>query len=246
MDRSAGPALRWLRALLVAVLSVAGAAIGHVSADGLLPGWGALATLLLVSVAVSASVLGRPATTARVVTLLVAGQTFIHAALTAMAGHKGDPARAFAAPRPLPVSPDLADTGRRVGSLYDQLHYDEPALAHMTVPSPVQHLLSDLTGANALMALAHLAAAAAVGLWLAMGERALWTVLALTSDRFQVLVRAIIGDHSTILRSLSRATSGMHRVPQLLDAEQTDHAQPKLLLLSRAVVRRGPPRLLAA
>ena len=34
--------------------------------------------------------------------------------------------------------------------------------------------MADLTGAHAVMALAHLAAAVLVGLWLAVGERALW------------------------------------------------------------------------
>jgi len=37
------------------------------------------------------SLLGRPASTVRLLALLMAAQTFIHGTLTALAGHRGDP-----------------------------------------------------------------------------------------------------------------------------------------------------------
>lgn len=246
MDREAGLALRWARALLLACVSLAGGALGHVSADGLLPEAGGLAALFLVATCAAASMLGRPASTLRVVLLLVVGQTLIHLALAAMAGHHGDSARPSEPPAPRPATPDLADPGHRVGPLYDQLHPDPPVLEHLAVPSALQHGLAELTGANALMALAHLAAAAAVGVWLALGERALWTVLALTGQRVQALVRAAIGSHRLVCQTLS-GLACMQR-PDLLSvsAVLTNQKAPRLLLLSRAVVRRGPPALLTA
>ena len=246
MDRSAGPALRWLRALLLAAVSVAGGAFAHVAADGLLPGWGALAALFLLSAVVAASLLGRPASTARVVSLLMVGQTLIHGTLTAMAGHEGASARDTAAPGLRPGAVDLEDGDHRVGSLHDQLHNDPPVLEHLTVPSPLQHVLADLNGPNALMALAHLVAAAAVGLWLAMGERALWTVLALASHRVERLVHAAIGAYFESLRATSECACAKRPDSVPANTLRADRRPPRLLLLCRALVRRGPPYLRAA
>jgi hypothetical protein len=242
MDRQAGLVLRWARALLLAGVSVAGGALGHVSADGLLPGASGLAALFLVATCAAAAMLGRPASTLRVVLLLVVGQTLIHVALAAMAGHHGDSAMPPEPPRP--AMPDHADTGPR--SLHDQIHPDPPVLEYLAVPGSLQHVLAELTGANALMALAHLAAAAAVGLWLALGERALWTVLALTGQRVQVLVRAAIGSHLEGCQALSELACRQR--PNLVPASAVlpNQKAPRLLLLSRAVVRRGPPPLLTA
>jgi len=53
-------------------------------------------------------------------------------------------------------------------------HGEEPATGHG--PEWLEHLTSDLSGPHALMALAHAAAAGLVGLWLAAGERALWSL----------------------------------------------------------------------
>lgn len=244
MDRKAGLALRWARALLLACVSVAGGALGHVSADGLLPGAGGLAALFLVATCAAAAMLGRPASTLRVVVLLVVGQTLIHVALAAMAGHHGDSAKPSGPPRP--AIPDLADTGPRAGSLHDQLHPDPPVLEHLALLGSIHHVLAELTSANALMALAHLAAAAAVGLWLALGERALWTVLALTGQRVQVLVRAAIGSHLEACQTLSELACTQRPDPVPTGAVLANQEAPRLLLLSRAVVRRGPPPLLTA
>jgi hypothetical protein len=174
------------------------------------------------------------------------GQTLIHVALTMTAGHEGAPAPDPSATTSRPVPPDLADSGRRVGSLYDQLHRDPPVLEHLTVPSPLQHVFADLTGANAVMALAHLAAAAAVGVWLASGERALWTVLALTSHGVEALVRAAIGAYVEVIETLSGLACTYRPGTAPRSAVLVSLGPPKLLRLSRAIVRRGPPRLLAA
>jgi hypothetical protein len=246
MDRKAGFALRWARALLLACVSVAGGALGHVSADGLLPGVGGLAALFLVATCAAAAMLGRPASTLRVVLLLVVGQTLIHVALAAMAGHHGDSAGPPELSAHRPAMPDLADAGARVGFLHDHLHPDPPVHEHLAVLGSMQHVFAELTSANALMALAHLAAAAAVGLWLALGERALWTVLALTGQQVQVLVRAAIGSHLEGCQTLSELACRQRPDPVPGNAVLANQEAPRLLLLSRAVVRRGPPPLLTA
>jgi hypothetical protein len=60
-------------------------------------------------------------------------------------------------------------------------HDEEPVPPGAT--AAVHHLVADLTGRDALMALAHAVAAALVGLWLAAGERALFTVVHLLRSR---------------------------------------------------------------
>src|SRR3712207_8594820 len=47
-------------------------------------------------------------------------------------------------------------------------------LPYTTLFRSVHHLIEDMTGPHAAMAVGHVAAAALVGLWLAAGERALW------------------------------------------------------------------------
>jgi hypothetical protein len=69
-------------------------------------------------------------------------------------------------------------------------HEAEPPGPVMTGPALwLHHLGEDLTPAHAVMALAHGAAAAAVGLWLARGEDALWLLVALAGQVMAPLVR---------------------------------------------------------
>lgn len=171
MDRTAGGALRWTRALLLAVVAMGSGVVAHLSAGGLMPGPAALVVLFTGCLAFAASCLGRPASTLRVVLLTVGGQTLVHGTLTALSGHRGDPPLRRVASTPFPLSTPVPGSGRR-GSYFDLVY----APAHRTttdqlaVPAPVQHLMADLTGPHALMALAHLAAAVLVGLWLAVGS----------------------------------------------------------------------------
>ncbi len=251
MDLPAAPALRWARAMLLAAVCMISGAVAHVSAGGLLPGFTALLVLFGLWLGVVASLLARPASTLRIVVLLIAGQTFIHGAMTALAGHKGDP---------LPGGPSLdapgvelgklqltvhADRGRRVGSLQDQLYpgQHDTALA-LTVPLPVQHLVADMTGPHALMALAHIAAAAAVGLWLAMGERALWTVIVLTVGGTGDVVRHIVAVCDALVGGLSGLVATVRLPPWARVLVERSCLPPLGRGLSRIVVRRGPPALL--
>jgi hypothetical protein len=220
MDEPAGVLLRWCRSAALAAVAMSAGVMGHLSAGGLMPGASALVLVFACCVGGAAVFLGRPASRLRVVGLLVGGQTFVHGTLTALAGHRGDPPLGYA------HQPD----GRHL----------QPAL-----PYPVQHLVADMTGAHAGMALAHLAAAVLVGLWLAMGERALWTVLRLTAD---VGGRLLAPASATWLTALvvSQVVAGAARSLSRRRPISCDRAvAPTARALSRTVVRRGPPATLA-
>jgi hypothetical protein len=248
VDAMAGAALRWSRAALLAVVAMGSGVVGHVSAGGLMPGRMALAVLFCLCLLTAGALLGRPASTLRVVVLVVAGQTFIHGALTALSGHRGDPPLART-PAPETPAAELTATGdvRRVGSLYDQVYPNRPASTQteLTVPAPVQHLLADLTGPNAAMAVAHLVAAVLVGLWLARGEQALWALLAFAAHGVRELLVRTLVSHYDRLAGLVRVGHG--GVSLRLATEAWRHTKPaRIALLARSVVRRGPPALLAA
>ena len=212
-----------------------GGAVGHVSADGLLPGAPVLAGLSVVTLVLCAALLHRPASRRRVVALLVAGQTAVHLARTVTAGHVGDQTATAAHPVGTGALPVI--DGRRVGSLMDS--YDAAVGGCAATPVlPVGHLVSDLSdlSAHAPMMLAHLAAAALVGLWLAAGERALWSLVAMAS-------RAALGP----LAVASAAARAVVASPAAAVPVATEARPPQVpVLLARVVVRRGPPALLAA
>ena len=247
VNESAGTVLRWCRAVLLATMALAAGVAAHLGADGLMPARRDLVILFLVCATAGAFFLGRPASRLRVVLLLVAGQTFIHGGLTALAGHRGDPPL-VRVPAAAPVVPDFrtaSGAGGRVGSLLDQFYAGQPGLAtgervQLAVPHPVQHLLADLTGAHALMAVGHLAAAVVVGLWLAMGERALWTVLTLAGE---LVVRTL----EPLVRWLGAVGATQLVGTALRDALRRVLPTRRVLppawqrALSRTSVLRGPP-----
>jgi hypothetical protein len=238
LDR-ATPALRWSRALVLAGVAYALGLAAHLSAGGLVPGPVGLGVLFALTLVGSAGFLGRAASTLRVTALLMGGQAFIHAALTASAGHAGDPATHAVSPV-APVDPTAV---ARRGSLYDvyarATHARTGAADGPGVPDWAQHLADDLTGPHALMAIAHLVAAALVGLWLASGERALWGLVRLSRQAFAATLRHL----SAALGTVTAATPRTDVVVRLdgLPARRL-HAS----LLGTTHARRGPPALLAA
>jgi hypothetical protein len=231
-DRPVDAALLWSRAAVVGLLAFGLGVVGHLSADGLLPGPGFLVALAVGSVLFSGPMLARRASTARLVTLVVGGQTVTHLGLSMTAGHVGDPRPAAGATgyldgyaATLPVI-----DGRRVGSLLDAYRVAaEPA--HSSTPALPGHLIADMS-AHAPMMVAHLAASAIVGLWLAYGERCLWTVIALTGRRL-VLAWAI-------------ATPPVLPVRRLLAVVDRVPSVPRSAWLVRPLSRRGPPEAYAA
>lgn len=255
MDQTAGLALRWLRAVLLGAVAMATGLAAHVSANGRLTGPAALAVVLLVTCVGAALVLGRPASALRIVGIVTTGQLFVHGALTSMVGHRGDaPLVRGHTPPPLPMTPTLpvgAPGGRRVGSLFAQTYAGRSDGQHpqLVLPDPVQHLLADLTGPHAAMAVAHLVAAALLGWWLARGERLLWNVVALTAAGATDLgrtTRHAVGSfaHSTavLAQTLSLAQGPVGTRGSTPPASLACRGR----LLSCALVRRGPPAPCAA
>jgi hypothetical protein len=232
--------LLWGRAGVLAGFTFLVGALGHVTGGGLLPGLPGLALLLVVGTALAATFLTRPASTRLLVSLVVGGQVLVHGALSLTAGHAGGPAGAHhAAPAPAPATAAApagglpTSAGGRVGSLQD--HYEAtvhvPKATGLTVPDPT--VLLDAMLGHLPMFLAHAAAGVLVGLWLAAGERAVWTLLALA-------VRTVLAP-LVVLLPLTPARrprpAVVHRHPL--------HRTP-LDRVARSVVRRGPPALPAA
>ncbi len=102
-----------------------------------------------------------------------------------------------------------------------------PATAALPMPRWMLHLTEDVTGPHAAMALAHAAAAAVVGLWLARGEHAVWTLVRLAGRSL-----ALPGGPAAL-----PVVAGPSR------AVPTDHTLLPLpsRTLGRTLRRRGPP-----
>ncbi|MBB6629829.1 hypothetical protein H5V45_21100 [Nocardioides sp. KIGAM211] len=233
MESRMDPAVLGARALVLASVTCFLGIAGHVGADGLLPGAPTLALLVAGVAVASLALLARPASTHRVVSLLVLGQTAVHLVLSTTAGHAGD-APAVARLRPTPAALPT-EGGRRVGSLSDQYAATLGGRDDVAPVLPVGHLVADLSDHAPMMA-AHLAAAVLVGLWLAVGEHALWTLLALAAG---AVVRPLL----LALTALAGAAAPLR--PATVPPRHAP-VPPILLLLARCVVRRGPPVLLAA
>jgi hypothetical protein len=224
--------LLWGRAVVLTGFTFLVGALGHVTGGGLLPGLPGLVALLAVGTVVAAAFLTRPASARLLVSFVAGGQVLVHGALSLAAGHGGQRATpapdTAAAPAPPPTALPTS-AGGRIGSLQD--HYEAtvgvPATTGLTLPDPTVLL------AHAPMFAAHAAAGVLVGLWLAAGERAVWTLLALA-------VRTVLAP-LVVLVTLTPARrprpAAVHRHPEHLTS---------LDRVARSVVRRGPPALLAA
>lgn len=114
----------------------------------------------------------------------------------------------------------------------------EPEVAGSSgaVAHAVEHLVSDLTPAHAPMALAHLAAAVATGIWLAHGERVLWSLLRLLADATRAAIAALL-----CVPARLPAVSRPSPVRRLLLPTRL-----RQRLMSVTHVRRGPPRVRCA
>jgi hypothetical protein len=179
--------------------------------------------LLLVAAVVLAPGLGSPASYLRVALLVICGQALLHVSLNVLtmpAGHSGAGMVMSGGPHG-----SMSMSG---GMLHGSAASGEASLVWMGT-------------AHVGMLLAHLVAGLLLGLWLAAGERAAWTLLRLAArpvtEAFHMLLAAI--------SALAAAGAGWPRVC----------AVPRwvleLVLRSDActvdcVSRRGPPRISVA
>lgn len=244
------PALVWARAAALAPVVLLAGVVSHVSADGLLPGAAVMSLLLVGLVLLAVPLLRVRASVPRLLALLVGGQTVTHLVLSVSAGHVGQTSAAGSSVgsspgTAVPATP-LAETvagGRRVGSLAEQ--YDAGTVvtaggSGLDV-SWVGHLWEHLVATGPLMALAHVAGAAALALWLSLGEEALWHLLCLGATG---LVAALAGLRvqqavgSTLRGSVAAAGRlAHHRAPAPLLTDVLHHP---------VVSHRGPPASLLA
>jgi hypothetical protein len=216
-DWAAGTALRWTRAGVLAACGVVAGALFHAAADGRLPGPAGLLAVWLVSTVAAAPLLGTEVGTARVVALLVLWQGGVHAALGGVAGHAPG-AHALASVEAAGASGHAAH-----GALVD-------------APGTTYPLLEALV-AHAPMALGHVLAAALAGLWLAAGERALWSLLALSRQRLSTAVADVLGGWWWLPGEASLAATGGSARPGRVVAS----TRMPTWLLVRVLGRRGPP-----
>lgn len=235
----AGPALRWSRAAGLAAVAAAFAALAHATAGGTLPEWRALAVLFGLTTAVFAGLLGRPASTLRVLVLLVGGQAGLHGVFTASGGHRSAHGLSSAAT-------DLTTTaavpqGRLADALVAPGSLESAPAQPSVLAHAVAHLTADLASpATQRMAVAHLVAAAALGLWLAAGERLAWRLVTLLAGPAAATLMAA----ARIVRAL--AVGGGPGVGVLGDPARAPHHRSLGMglrgpLLAHAAPRRGPP-----
>jgi hypothetical protein len=219
---------RWARACLLATVTLAAAALAHAAAGAELPSSWILVALLAAIVLTLAAVLGRPLSRVRAAVLVGGGQLVLHGLLTAAAGSTGHPVATAATHahhghRHMPMTvPVEADPGTL-----------ETWLSHLQGPS----------GASLWMFAAHVGAAAAVGVWIASGEQALWWLVALMAGSPAVL--RLAANLSANLRVLA-ARVHTHALSRCV-AQWPEHTRlVGRLLTSCGVVRRGPPRCACA
>ena len=227
--------LLWARALMLSAMALTTGALAHVQADGLLPGTTTLLVLTVAGAVACAPLLRREGSALRLVLLLVAGQSAVHMALAVTAGHRGDP---VATPAPAPAMPTAA-TGDRTGSYFDAA-YASRVGEHdggLSVPAVVLHAFHDIA-AHPMMALMHLLAAVACGLWLARGERALWLLVGLASRGWTELAASAVRRWAVAARA-AVASALEVEVPTLAVAVATP--LPQSQVASPSVSRRGPP-----
>lgn len=215
MDLRATPLVRSLRALLLAAVVVAAGSVAHASAGGRMPDWASLLTLYAVVAAGCAVVLGGEASARRLVVLTVGGQLVVHGVLSGLAGH-------------------TAMTAASHGPHGGTTHPGAATGSSLPVPDWLGHGVQDVLH-QPLMAVLHVVAATAVGLWLAVGERSLWSLVRLARcTAVDTLTRAVgaLRVHPGVLRAVPRAVG--------VRAAMVD-PMPLLPIWSRGVARRGPP-----
>lgn len=120
------------------------------------------------------------------------------------------------------------------------------AASQSGTPSAAQagwsHLVDHLAGQSPAMLLAHLVVVAGLGVWLAVGERALWAVLVLSTTRLHDLAEhallLVLGHWAAVLHER------VHGSPVVVASRRDVVPLPHLL--HHVVAHRGPPALLAA
>jgi hypothetical protein len=211
--------LRWVRVLTLPSVLFASGLGGHAAAGGVTPEPPLLVPLFVLTVFAVAPFAGAPMSPAWSMTLLIGGQGVLHAVLQLLSGS------AVTTPTTMPGAdavPALSPTSSHL-----MTHHSEAAASHGSG-------MSLMGGGHLVMLLAHLAAAVAVGLWLAAGERALWMVLALTARR-------VVHAWMTVMAVARGVGAVVVSCPRLQTGCGLGLVVTRSVWVTGVVPRRGPP-----
>ena len=206
---------RWVRALTLPSVRFISALAGHAAAGGVTPAPPVLVFLFVITVAVLVPLVGALISPARIVALLIVGEGLLHIAL------------------------ELLGRSTVMTAMNNPAAMSSPTGCHLMMQpisaAPYGSEMSLMGDGHVIMLLAHIAAAVAVGMWLAAGERVLWNVVRLAArpviGAWQTVVAVVRGAVGTMI--ISRA-----RFQLCGDLWRTVCG---LLWAAGAVSRRGPP-----
>lgn len=238
--------LRWARAAVLATVTVGVSAVAHDAAAGHLPGPLGLAGCAVVTTALLAALLGRPASAARIVVLLAAGQTALHAAFGALAGHTptGVSSGSSGVSSGLPGVSSSPSGVSSAAALHEHGHH---AVAHPTGNIGTGPVETGALGAGPFepggvldprMALVHAVAAVVLGLWLAIGERVVWRMVVLLAAPVADLVGRV---RLALLLALALPGAARPAHGPARPSDAPDAVPLRQVLLAVCAPRRGPP-----
>ena len=211
-------ALRGMRALTLPSLLFASGLAGHAAAGGVTPCPPLLVPLFLLTVFAAVPFAGAAISPAWSMPLLVGGQGALHAALQLLSG-------AGSMPTTTMHGPSAGVSGPTSSHLMTQ---------HPNAAASHGDGMSLMGGGHLVMLLAHLAAAGAVALWLAAGERAVWTLLALTARR----ALDVWGMVTAVARSFGAVVVNG---PRIQPGWKLRWVVRRSVWITGVVARRGPP-----
>jgi hypothetical protein len=159
--------LRWVRVLTLSSVLFTSALAGHTAGGGATPAASALVPLFVLTVVAVAPFTGAAIRPVWAVALLLVGQGLVHAALQLLGGTA--------------VTTTTAMCGTGTGAAAVSAPTSCHLMTHPGAATAHDSAMSLMGGGHLVMLLAHLVAAAVVGMWLAAGDRAYCTVLVLAA-----------------------------------------------------------------
>jgi hypothetical protein len=212
--------LRGVRVLTLPSVLFASGLSGHAAAGGVTPDASLLVPFFMLTVLAVAPFADAAMSPAWSMALLVGGQGVLHAALqmvsgTAVTATTTMPGAGTGLPASSPTSSHL------------MTHHPDVATSHGSG-------MSLMGGGHLVMLLAHLAAAVAVGLWLAAGERTLWILLTLTARR-------VVDAWGTVMAVARVVGAVVISCPRLQTGWGLRWVVRRSVWVTGVVPRRGPP-----
>jgi hypothetical protein len=211
-------ALRGMRALTLPFVLFATGLAGHAAAGGVTPDASLLVPMFLLTVLAVVPFAGAPISPAWSMPLLVGGQGVLHAALQLLSGAGSTATTTMHGPSAGVSAPT---------SSHLITHHPHAAASHGDGMSLVG-------GGHLVMLLGHLAAAIAVALWLAAGERAVWMLLALT-------VRRAVDAWGTVTAAARGFGAVVVSRPRVQTGWKPRWVVRRSVWVTGVVARRGPP-----